>query len=96
MLRECHRVGLTVQLAAYGKVGRFIQRSLWCNLQFRPHSLEDAVHVQCGYLEHLAGALTVTSGDQWCVHVHEIPLLEKFMDCISAAGNAHGILPQKC
>lgn len=26
---------------------------------------------------------TIASGDQWCVHIHEIPLLEKFMDCTS-------------
>ena len=39
-----------------------------------------------GYLEHLAGSLAVTSGDQRGVHINEVSLLEELMDRIGAEG----------
>ena len=44
------------------------------------------VHIQCCYLEHLSGTLTVASCDQWCVYIYKISLLEKFVNCICNQG----------
>ena len=41
------------------------------------------VHIKSCYLEHLTCTFTVTSGNQWCMYIHEISLLEEFMNCIS-------------
>ena len=78
---KCLGEGLTVELAAHGKVGLFSKEILGIvNSPFR--SLRQVLHVQCRNPEHLSGALTVAAGDQRRMHVNKFPFLEKFMNRI--------------
>ena len=83
---ECKSIGLYIQLSAYGKVYRFAEEVLGV-IYFSVLGLRHIVHVQSRYLEHLAGTLTVTAGDQRGVHIDKSSLHEEGMDRIGDQGS---------
>ena len=76
---EGHGEGLAVQLAAHRQVRRFSEEVLG-EVHRAVLGLGYIAKIHRGNLEHLSGTLTVTAGNQRCVHIDKIPLLEKFVD----------------
>ena len=76
---EGHSVGLALQLTGNGKVGALSEEILG-KVNLAVLSTRRIVHIQRGYAEHLARALTVGSGDQRGVYVHEASLMEKLVN----------------
>ena len=73
--------GLNIKLSRYGKVCRMtieilavVYLSVLCKRKI--------VHIKSCYLEHLSGTLTVTTCDDGCMYIYEIPLLEELMNGI--------------
>ena len=82
--------GLNIKLSRYGKVCRMtieilavVYLSVLCKRKI--------VHIESCYLEHLSCTLTVTTCDDGCVYIYEIPLLEEFMNgiCSNASHSEH-------
>ena len=82
---ESHRKGLSVQLSADGQI-RFFTKEILRIIHMTFLILRHIFRVQCRHTEHLTGSFTVTSGNQWRMHINKIPFLEKFMDCIGNQG----------
>ena len=78
---ECHRVGLTIELAAYGQVGGLTEEIL-CIIDGAVFLTRCILDIQGGHLEHLAGAFAVTARDDGGVNVNEVTLLEELVDRI--------------
>ena len=86
-LTEGQRHGLALQLTGHGQVGAAAEEIL-AEIHLAVLGAGQVVQVQSGHAEHLAGALTVGTGDQWGVHIHKAVLLEELVDGISR-GAAH-------
>ena len=80
-IAECLCKCLTVELTAYCKVSLFSEEVLRI-IYFSILCHRYVLRIQCCYLEHFSCALTVTSCDQWCMHIDKISLLEEFMNRI--------------
>ena len=84
-IAECLCKSLTVQLSADSKVGLFSEEVL--AVIDLPLIIYRCIYkVKCSDLEHLSCTLTVTSCDQWCMHIYETSLLEELMNRICCQG----------
>ena len=79
---KCHSEGFAVELTGYGQAGLLTEEILGV-IHLTGFGFRHVGGIHGGNLEHLAGALTVASGDQRGVYVHEIPILEELMDGVS-------------
>ena len=76
---------LSVQLSAYRQIG-FLIKEILCVIYSSVRILRQILQIQCGNAEHLSRSLTVTSGDQRCMHIHKSSFLEEFVDRIRGQG----------
>ena len=83
---KCHCEGLAVQLAADREVGRLVEEVL-AVVDLTVVRLRDVVEIKCCDLKHLTCTLAVGTGDQRCMYINEVSLLEESVDRISAQGS---------
>src|SRR5699024_6379670 len=78
--------GLRLQLPADGETC-LLAEELSAVIDLAVFCLWQIFHVQRGHPEHLAGAFTVTAGDDRRVNIDEVIVLEKLVDRIGHQGS---------
>ena len=78
---ECHRIRLSIELTANGQIRR-LSKEILTVIDGTVLIFRYLIQIHRCHLEHLTGAFTVTAGNQGCMHIYKILLLEKFMNRI--------------
>ena len=76
---ESHGEGLAVELTGNSQVGG-LSVEILAEIHLAVLGLGYIVQIQGRDLEHFAGTLTVRTGNEGCVDVDKVPILEKLMD----------------